>query len=225
MTLGNELSCMILSRLEFLLMNNPLRRAVQRHFEGRRFLQMGGSLPGARALEIGCGQGVGAEIILDLFGAAGVDGFDLDPRMVAIAQRRLSSRGSQVRLWVGDAIDINAPEGTYDAVFDFGIIHHVSNWQQVLAEANRVLLPGGLLFVEEPVGWVTKSPLVARLCGYSQDAAAQASQYGFEVSEFRHALSAAGFVLQKEKHLLRVFSWFVARKAMTAQQDAGGKRD
>ena len=75
-----------------------------------------------------------------------------DPRMVAIARRRLSARGAQVRLSVGDALDIDASDGSYDAVFDFGIIHHVSKWQQVLAEANRVLLPGGLFFAEEPVG-------------------------------------------------------------------------
>ena len=174
-------------------------------------------MPGAKVLEIGCGQGVGVEIILGLFGASRVDAFDLDPRMVAIARRRLASRGSQVRLWVGDAIDIHALDVTYDAVFDFGIIHHVSNWRQVLAEANRVLLPGGLLFAEEPVGWVTKSPFLARLCGYWQEDVAQLSQYGFEASEFRLALGAAGFVLQKEEHLLRVFSWFVASKAMTAQ--------
>jgi len=201
------------------MMNNPLRRALQRHFEGPRFLQMGGTLPGAKVLEIGCGQGVGAEIILDMFGAASVDAFDLDAQMVAIARRRLISRGSEVRLWVGDAIDINAPEGTYDAVFDFGIIHHVSKWQRVLAEANRVLRPEGLLFAEEPVGWVTKSLFLARLFGYFQDAA-ELSQYGFGASEFRHALGAAGFALQKEKHLLGVFSWFVARKAMTAQPGA-----
>ena len=201
------------------MMNNPLRRALQRHFEGPRFLQMGGTLPGARALEIGCGQGVGAEIILDLFGAASVDAFDLDAQMVAIARRRLVSRGSRVRLWVGDAININALDGTYDAVFDFGIIHHVSQWRQALAETNRVLLPGGLLFAEEPVGWLTKSPLVARICGYPGDLA---THYGFSASEFRSALSTAGFVLQKEKHLLRVFSWFVASKASTPQLGSQG---
>jgi len=201
------------------MMNNPLRRALQRHFEGPRFLQMGGTLPGAKVLEMGCGQGVGAEIILDLFGAASVDAFDLDPHMVAIARRRLISRGLQVRLWVGDAIDIDASEGTYDAVFDFGIIHHVSKWQRVLAEASRVLRPEGLLFAEEPVGWVTKSLLLNRLFGYFQPAA-QLSQYGFRASEFRNALGAAGFVLQKETHLLGVFSWFVSRKAATAQQGA-----
>ena len=33
---------MILNRLEFLLMNNPLRASIQRHFEAPRLVAMGG---------------------------------------------------------------------------------------------------------------------------------------------------------------------------------------
>ena len=123
-------------------MNNPIRAAMQRHIEAPIFLRMGGPLRDARVLEIGCGRGVGAEVIFDVFGAAAVDAFDLDPRMVERAQRRLSSRGPRVRLWVGDAAAIAAPEAVYDAVFDFGIIHHVPDWRAVLAEVYRVLRPG-----------------------------------------------------------------------------------
>ena len=72
---------MLLNRIEFALMNNPVRAASQRFFEASRLVRMGGRMNGGRALEIGCGRGVGAEIVLDLFGAAGVDAFDMDPRM------------------------------------------------------------------------------------------------------------------------------------------------
>jgi len=68
---------MLLSRIE---KNNPVLVAVQRRFEAQQFLKMGGRMSGGAALEVGCGRGVGAEIILDLFGAHGVDAFDLDPR-------------------------------------------------------------------------------------------------------------------------------------------------
>lgn len=73
---------MILNRLEFLLMNKPVRACIQKRFEGPRFERMGGTLPGGHALEIGCGRGVGTEIILDRFGAARVDAVDLDPNTV-----------------------------------------------------------------------------------------------------------------------------------------------
>ena len=52
---------MRLNRLEFALMNNPMRDAIRRYFEAPRLLQMGGSMAGGRALEIGCGRGVGTD--------------------------------------------------------------------------------------------------------------------------------------------------------------------
>ncbi len=70
-------------------MNNPIRAAVQRHVEASKLLRMGGAMDGGAALELGCGCGVGAELILQRFGAARVDGFDLDPRMVRRARRRM----------------------------------------------------------------------------------------------------------------------------------------
>ncbi len=45
---------MLLNRVEKALMNNPLRASVQRRFEARRLLRMGGRMPGPRALEMGC---------------------------------------------------------------------------------------------------------------------------------------------------------------------------
>ncbi len=196
---------MILNPFEFLLMNNPVRAAVQRHVEARRFLRLGGPVPGARTLEIGCGRGVGAELILDVFGAASVDAFDLDPRMVALAARRLASRGPKVRLWAGDAAAINTPDAVYDAVFDFGIIHHVPDWRRVLVEAHRVLKPGGLLFAEEPVGGVLNHPLMHRLFAHPVEDR-------FEAAGFRSALRAAGFIALREEHLWHTMFWFVATK-------------
>ena len=85
---------MLLNTLEFALMNNPLRAAVQRHFEARRLLEMGGPVPGGgRAVEIGCGRGIGACLIVECFGANTVDGFDRDPRMVAPRARTTPPAG------------------------------------------------------------------------------------------------------------------------------------
>ena len=43
---------MLLNRVEFSLMNNPIRSAIQRRFEARRLLRMGGPMRGGRALEL-----------------------------------------------------------------------------------------------------------------------------------------------------------------------------
>jgi ubiquinone/menaquinone biosynthesis C-methylase UbiE len=135
---------------ETALMNNPVRAALQRHYEAPLLERLGGRTPGARVLEVGCGRGIGTEIILDRFGATHVTAVDLDPAMVSRAQRRLSPRRPrQVSLAVGDAAAIHAADAAFDAVFDFGIIHHVPDWRSAVAEVARVLRPGGRFFFEE----------------------------------------------------------------------------
>jgi ubiquinone/menaquinone biosynthesis C-methylase UbiE len=142
---------MQLNRLEKLAMNNPIPAWIQRAYGGPILERLGGRTFGARVLEIGCGRGVGTEIIFERFGAAEVHAFDLDPDMVAQARGRLSRfvGDGRLRLEVGDATAIAAPDGAYDAVFDFGILHHVPEWRAAVAEVARVLRPGGLFFFEE----------------------------------------------------------------------------
>lgn len=147
---------MKLNRVEKILMNNPLRALVQRFHEAALMERLGGRVDGARVLEIGCGRGVGTEIIFERFGANEVHAFDLDPDMIDQAWARLYRYPpKRLRLFVGDAAAIEADDASYDAVFDFGIIHHVPDWQRAVAEVARVLKPGGRFFFEE----VTKKAL------------------------------------------------------------------
>ncbi len=141
---------MKLNSVEKALMNNPVREIVQRRVEAPLLARLGGRVEGGRALEVGCGRGVGTEIVLDVFGASHVDAVDLDPDQVALARRRLGRRPrDRWDVTVGDVTAVDAPDDHYDAVFDFGIIHHVPVWTDALAEIRRVLKPGGRFFFEE----------------------------------------------------------------------------
>ena len=140
---------MRLNAAEKALMNNPVRALVQRYYEAPLLARLGGRAAGARVLEIGCGQGVGSEIILTRFGAREIVAFDLDPDMVNRARSRLARWGDRVRFEVGDAARIPAPDAHFDAVFDFGIIHHVPDWRRAVGEVSRVLRPGGQFCFEE----------------------------------------------------------------------------
>jgi ubiquinone/menaquinone biosynthesis C-methylase UbiE len=140
---------MKLNAAEKALMNNPVRALVQRYYEAPLLERLGGRVAGGRVLEMGCGQGVGSEIILTRFGAREIVAFDLDPDMVSRARRRLARWGDRVRFEVGDAACIPAPDAHFDAVFDFGIIHHVPEWRQAIGEVSRVLRPGGQFCFEE----------------------------------------------------------------------------
>jgi ubiquinone/menaquinone biosynthesis C-methylase UbiE len=194
---------MLLNAVEKAMMNNPVRAAVQRHFEARRLLDLGGSLVGGRALEVGCGRGVGIEIILDLFGVGAVDAFDLNPDMVALARARHTTRGDRVRLWVGDAEKIQAEDATYDAVFDFGIIHHVPAWRTALREIARVLKPDGRFYGEEVLAHFIHHPVWRRVLEHPM------------VDRFdRHCfgLAEAGLRVLGSNEVLDSFAWFVAIK-------------
>ncbi len=70
--------------------------------------------------------------------------------MVEKARNRLARYPAQrLQLFVGDAAAIEAEDESYDAVVDFGIIHHVPGWQRAVKEVSRVLRPGGLFLFEE----------------------------------------------------------------------------
>jgi ubiquinone/menaquinone biosynthesis C-methylase UbiE len=136
-------------------MNNALR-ALGQQYVASWLERLGGRVDGGRVLEIGCGRGVGVQIILERFGAASVEAMDLDPKMVECARRRLAScKLAGVQLSVGDVTSIKAGDATFDAVFDFGAVHLEPNWRQALSEVRRVLKPGGKYFFE----WVTSHVL------------------------------------------------------------------
>lgn len=129
-------------------MNNPARAAAQRRITAKHMLRLGGPVLGGNALEIGCGRGVGIEIMMDMFQAETVVAFDLDPKLVALAERRVARWGDKVTLSVGNATNIQAAGSIFDAVFDFGVIHQIEEWRRAVAECARVLKPGGRFYFE-----------------------------------------------------------------------------
>ena len=141
---------MRLNRVETLLMNNPVRSYLQRHYEAPLLERLGGRTIDQNVIEIGCGRGVGTEIILDRFGARRVFAFDFDPQMAKLARRRLARYPRyRVQVSVADAAAIPAADASFDAAFDFGAIHHVPDWRAAVSEVRRVLQPGGRFFFEE----------------------------------------------------------------------------
>jgi ubiquinone/menaquinone biosynthesis C-methylase UbiE len=203
---------MLLNRIETAMMNNPVRAALQRHFEVPRLRAMGGPLPGGNVLEVGCGCGVGTGLIFDHFHAEHVDAFDLDPEMVALAKKRLAPRGARVRLWSGDVTRIEAPDEAYDAIFDFGIIHHVPAWRDALREVHRVLRPGGRFYAEEVLARFIGHPVWRRLLAHPQ-------HDRFDHDTFRAALDDQGFRIVASNEVFGQFAWFVADKPGSATAD------
>jgi len=129
--------------------NNP-SRPLQQRLEIRWLRKKAQLGPGAIVLEIGCGRGVGAYLIKGIFQPEVLQAMDLDIEMIQRAQKYLSSEQREgISFYVGDVIRLPYRDVTLDAIFAFGILHHVADWQRALAEIARVLKPGGVFFMEE----------------------------------------------------------------------------
>jgi SAM-dependent methyltransferase len=95
--------------------------------------------PGRRLLDLGAGPGQVAAA-----GAArGAEavGVDAAPEMVALASRRHPG----IRFQRADARRLPLPDASMDAVVGNFVILHVGRPEEVVAEAARVLAPGGVL--------------------------------------------------------------------------------
>lgn len=194
---------MRLNTLEFILMNNPIRASIQHLVEAPILLGPPDSLIGQRVLEIGCGRGTGIELLLRR-GAIHVTAFDLDPAMVALAQRRAAKHGQRAAVFVGDTEQIPLPSASMHAVVEFGILHHVPHWQHALTEIARVLKPGGVFYFEDLFkGFISTWPMPL-LFDHPQ-----ATQ--FTAHEFYAALESAGLHI---RHWKKINGWGAFGQAM-----------
>lgn len=141
---------------EKMSMNSPIRAMFLRWYEAPLLRRLGGRLDGLNVLEVGCGRGVGTQLLFEQFGAGHIKALDLDPDMIARARRRLAVyMPDRLTLEVGDITAIQAEDHSFDAVVDFAVLHHIPNWQAAVSEIRRVLKPGGRFLFEE----VTKHAL------------------------------------------------------------------
>jgi ubiquinone/menaquinone biosynthesis C-methylase UbiE len=131
----------------------PLYDPVQRLFGGdaarRELVAQAEIRPGHRVLDIGCGTGSGSVLIKQLHPEAEVVGLDPDPKALARARRKAERAGVAVRFDQGFADELPYPAARFDRVVSSFMLHHLDAGEKrlALAEARRVLVPGGSLHV------------------------------------------------------------------------------
>ncbi len=137
-----------MNKVEFMSMNNPVRGFIQDRIEMQRIRQLVQLENDKVVLEIGCGNGHGTKLIKKYFQPKKIVAIDLDPKMIKIAKK--NNTDPSILFTVGDVANLaSIPDKSFDAVFDFGIIHHIPNWQDCLSELKRVLKPEGKLILED----------------------------------------------------------------------------
>ena len=98
--------------------------------------------PGNKVLEIGCGAG-GMLGPLQRYGD--ITGLDIDHEFVGVCRER----GFR-HVLCGSGYELPFPDDSFDLVCLFDTIEHIPDDEQALHEVQRVLKPGGAVFVSVP---------------------------------------------------------------------------
>lgn len=101
-----------------------------------------------RWIDLACGPGVVARALAARVGA--VHGVDATPTMVELAGREAARRGlSNTTYSVGDVAALPFPDASFDAAITRFALHHIPVPARVLAEAARVVAPGGAVVIAD----------------------------------------------------------------------------
>jgi len=177
---------------ERLAVNNPIR-ILQQQLEVYWLSGVMPLDPGGRILEIGCGRGVGAGLIDRVFRPSDLHIQDLDIRMIRKAKRRLGTsmgKGMSLSLSVSDARFLPFGSESFDAIFGFGVLHHVEDWKGALSEITRVLTPGGIYYMEEIYPSLYQNRITRRILLHPEE-------NRFRSYDLRRAFEEAGMPLKE----------------------------
>ena len=109
--------------------------------------------PGSRVLDVGCGIGGSARILAKDYGLD-VLGISISPAQIRRATE-LTQEGLSCRFAVMDALELQLPDHSFDAVWSVEAGPHMPDKQRYADELLRVLKPGGHLAVAD---WNRRDP-------------------------------------------------------------------
>lgn len=149
-----------------------------------------------RHLEAGCGAGYWVAALRSA--GRDVEGIEYARDLVDLVNEVCP----ELPVRYGDALAIDCANNTYASYLSFGVVEHrQAGPEPFLAEAYRVLVPGGKLIITVPyLGPVRR--LRARLGRYENAMPAPPFfQYGFRAEEFSNLVGGAGFAVESVRPL------------------------
>ena len=116
------------------------------------WLRATGLSAGQKVLEVGCGPGFFTIPAAEMVGERGrVYAIDNNPAAVDYMKRKILRQGvTNVDVMLVDASRTGMPDGFFDTIFLFGVVHAL--WNQidaVTAEAHRILRTRGVLSISK----------------------------------------------------------------------------
>lgn len=122
------------------------------NFTVHHYLQ--GRSPVARILSVGSGDGALERHLAAINAAELIEGIDIAPKRVAIAEQAALAAGLQERIQytVCNAETAEFPSHEYDAIYFNSSLHHLTNLDVILSKCSAALKYDGFLFVNEYIG-------------------------------------------------------------------------
>jgi ubiquinone/menaquinone biosynthesis C-methylase UbiE len=173
----------------------------------RRMLELLGVRPGHTVVDLGCGPGTDLLSLAAALGGSGaVIGFDRDEAMLARARQRVAGVAT-VGVRRGDIASLPLCDAGIDRARTDRVLQHVDDPARVLAEARRVLRPGGRLVMAEP-DWDTLAvdhPDVRLSRAYTRFVAEEVVRNGAIGRELPRLAAGAGFSVTAVRPVTPVF--------------------
>ncbi|HEY6583220.1 MAG TPA: methyltransferase domain-containing protein [Gaiellaceae bacterium] len=167
-------------------------QGYKRFFYRARFKTVLGALdarPDEKILDVGCGSGAYTRELVRV--GAKVTATEIAPTPLELAKRNLGELAERVDFRLEDAQALDLPDGAFDKVLLTEVIEHVPKPELAIAEAARVLRPGGALVVSTPSRF---SPM-----NLAYDVKRRVRRYGF--NEHLHELTPGAFRRLVGEHL------------------------
>jgi ubiquinone/menaquinone biosynthesis C-methylase UbiE len=180
---------------------------------------------GAKVLDIACGRGACLYPALDAVGRDGsVLGIDLAAGMVEQLNAELTAKGIRnAEARVGDAEDLDLPDGWFDVVTGGFMIFFPPDPPRVLRELHRVLAPGGTLALsifDGPSGFPWMGDIADELFGPSP----RMPSHEFDkAAVLDDALVAAGFTRPIGIEVIERFRFANAGQVEAWMRSHGGR--
>lgn len=110
-------------------------------------LEMTDTVPGSKALDVGCGPGLLSMLLHD----AGMDviGIDYSEEMVRMARKNASGLDMGISFERMDAQQLDFPDNTFDLVVSRDVLWNLPEPERAYEEIVRVLKPKGKAFVKD----------------------------------------------------------------------------
>lgn len=139
-TIDDSVALTIADRLEKRAAQKDQRQMLSAYLEDIKFP------PDADVIEVGCGTGAVSRVVAAHDSVANVMG--LDPSRILIERAaKLSAKMPNLRYKLGEANSIPFEDCKFDVAIFHTVLCHIKNPEQALAEAMRVLRPGGHLAI------------------------------------------------------------------------------